>query len=362
MIESTCPHSIMNQIRASDAVDMRTCRGDNLARLLRRGVLGLFVAATAATPSAAGQAYPVRAITVIVPFAAGGPTDIVTRIVTGHLEKRLGQQIIVENVVGAGGTTAAIRATRAAPDGYTLLMGHMGTHGSALAAYPQLVYDPVKDFAPIGLVVRTPVLVVVRPGLPVHDLADLIRYSSSRAGTVSMAHAGFGSISHATCTLLNTIGAIQPTTKAFQGTGPALKALVAGRVDYMCDQIVGAAPRVKTGEVRALAISSARRSSILPNVPTAADAGVPDFEVSAWIALFAPKDTPPHIVQDLNAALGHALDDPEIRQALGSLGAEIPLAEERSPSSLTALVEREIARWRPLSRPAAASDGARVRQ
>ncbi|MGP9810286.1 tripartite tricarboxylate transporter substrate-binding protein [Rhodopseudomonas sp. NSM] len=352
----------MNQIRASDAADMRRCRGDNLRRLLRGGYLGLLAAAIATTPSVAGPPYPVRAITVIVPFAAGGPTDVVTHIVTGHLAKRLGQQIIVENVVGAGGTTAAIRATRAAPDGYTLLMGHMGTHGSALAAYPQLVYDPVKDFAPIGMVVRTPVLVVVRPGLPVNDLADLIRYSSQHAEHIAMAHAGFGSISHATCTLLNTIGAIQPATRAFQGTGPALKALVAGRVDYMCDQIVGAAPRVKTGEVKALAISSVRRSPILPDVPTAAEAGVPSFEVSAWSALFAPKGTPQHVVDRLNAALGHALDDPEIRRALGSLGGEIPLADERSPSSLTGQVQREVSRWRPLSRPEAAPGGERVRQ
>nr|WP_245258261.1 tripartite tricarboxylate transporter substrate-binding protein [Rhodopseudomonas palustris] len=315
-----------------------------------------------ATPSGAGPAYPVRAITVIVPFAAGGPTDIVTHIVTDHLAKRLGQQIIVENVVGAGGTTAAIRATRAAPDGYTLLMGHMGTHGSALAAYPQLVYDPVTDFTPIGLVVRTPVLVVVRRGLPVHDLADLVRYSSKHGKAITMAHAGFGSISHATCTLFNTIGDIHPATQAFQGTGPALKALIAGRVDYMCDQIVGAAPRVGTGEVKALAISSGRRSPILPDVPTSAEAGFPDFEISAWSALFAPKATPQHIVDGLNAALAHALDDPEVRQALGSLGGEIPLADERSASTLATLIEREATRWRSLSRPAAVLDGSRVRQ
>ena len=177
-----------------------------------------------------------------------------------------------------------------------------------------------------------------------------------------MAHAGVGSISHATCTLLNTLGGIHPETKAFQGTGPALKTLVAGRVDYMCDQILSAAPRVKTGEVRALAIVSPRRSPILPDVPTAAEAGVPNFEVSAWHALFAPKGTPPELIAYLNGALGRALDDPGIRKELIDLGGEIPFAEERSPSALTKLVEREVARWKPASQPSVALDAEPTRR
>jgi tripartite-type tricarboxylate transporter receptor subunit TctC len=352
----------MNQIRASEAADQRRCRGDNPARRLRNRFLGLLVIVFASTPAAATTAYPVRAITVIVPFAAGGPTDIVARIVTGHLERQFGQQIIIENVVGAGGTTAVIRAKRAAPDGYTLLMGHMGTHGSVLAAYPQLAYDPISDFAPVGLVVGSPILVVAKQQLPVRDLGELIRYSSSHADRLTMAHAGVGSISHATCTLLNTIGAIHPEAKAFQGTGPALKTLVAGRVDYMCDQILSAAPRVKTGEVRALAIVSPRRSPILPEVPTAAEAGIANFEVSAWHALFAPKGTPPELIARLNGALDRALDDADVRKELIELGGEIPLADERSPSALTRLVQREVARWALPSRPSVASDAEPARR
>lgn len=352
----------MNQIRSSEAAEQQRYRGDNPARRLRNGFLAVLAFVLVAAPAAAKSAYPIRAITVIVPFAAGGPTDIVTHIVTDHLERQFGQQIIIENVVGAGGTTAAIRAKRAAPDGYTLMMGHMGTHGSALAAYPQLAYDPVSDFAPVGLVVGSPILVIAKRQLPVHDLAELIRYSSNHADSITMAHAGVGSISHAACTLLNTIGAIHPDTKAFQGTGPALKTLVAGRVDYMCDQILSAAPRVKTGEVRALAIVSSRRSPILPDVPTAVEAGVANFEVSAWHALFAPKGTPPELIAHLNRALGRALDDPGVRKELIDLGGEIPLADERSPSALTNLVQREVARWKPPSQPSVALDAEPARR
>ncbi|WP_420134138.1 tripartite tricarboxylate transporter substrate-binding protein, partial [Rhodopseudomonas sp.] len=273
---------------------------DNPLGLLR--CIVLFVLLAPLTVGPAFAAYPARTITVIVPFATGGPTDTVARIIGGHLSKTLGQQVIIENVVGAGGTTAAIRAMRAPADGYTLIMGQMGTHGSAPAVYPHLAYDPAKDFAPIGLVLEIPTVVIVRNELPVHTLAELIAYLRQHPDT-TMGHAGAGSTSHAACTLLEATGNVHSTAKPFQGTGPALHALLEGRVDYMCDQIVNSIDRVRAGEVRALVIAADRRSPSLPDVPTAAEAGMPAFDISAWHALFAPKTTPPELIERLNAAL-----------------------------------------------------------
>ena len=341
----------MHQIQASERARPCRSRVDNWNGRSSRLLLGLLAILAATTPAAAKLDYPMRAITVIVPFAAGGPTDIVARIVTAHMAKTFRQQIMIENVVGAGGTTAASRAMRAAPDGYTLLIGHMGTHGNAVAVYPQLAYDPVKDFAPIGLVIEMPSLVLARADLPAQNLGDLARYLNNHSKLTTMAHAGIGSVSYATCTLLNSIIDAHPATKAYQGTGPALQALMAGHVDYMCDQIVSAFPRIKSGDVKALAIVSPRRSPVLPDVPTATEAGIGNFAITAWNALFAPKGTPRELIDRLNAALGRALDDPDVRKELTDLGSEVPSVEERSPAELAKRVESEIARWTPSSKP-----------
>jgi tripartite-type tricarboxylate transporter receptor subunit TctC len=298
---------------------------------------------------ALGQSdYPHRVITVIVPFAAGGPTDVVARIVTSQMAASLGQQIIIENVVGSGGTTAAIRATRSPPDGYTIVMGHMGTHGAAVALHPHLAYDPSRDFQPIGLVAGLPVLILARKDLPPQTLAEFVSHAQSSGATLQMAHAGLGSVSYAACLLLNAMIDAQPTMVPFQGTGPAMSALVAGRIDYMCDQIVSAVPRIEAGQIKAYAVGSNRRAATLPTIPTAAEAGLPEFRVSAWNALFAPKATPKAVIAILNRALGQALDDPATRKQLLDLGSEIPASEERTPQSLAALVRSEIARWAPV--------------
>ena len=227
----------------------------------------------------------------------------------------LGQQIIIENIIGSGGTTAAIRAMRAPPDGYTLMMGHMGTHGAAVALYPNLAYSPASDFEPIGMAVGMPVLILGRKGLPAQSLAEFVADARSNPSPMRMAHAGLGSVSYASCLMLNAIIGTHPTMTPFQGTGPAMNALAAGRVDYMCDQIVSALPKIQAGLVTAYATGSARRNPALPDLPTATEAGLPEFKVSAWNALFAPKGTPPTIVATLNRALGQALDNPAIRQA-----------------------------------------------
>ena len=304
--------------------------------------------------AAQAQPYPSKLITMIVPFAAGGPTDIIARIVGEHMSKTLGQQIVIENVAGAGGTTGSTRAKSAAPDGYTLMMGHMGTHGAAPALYPNLRYDPTKDFEQIGLVAGTPILIVTKKDFPATDLKGFVAYVKANAGKVNQAHAGVGSVSFTTCLLLSSQMGVKPTAVAYRGTGPALNDLVGGQVDYMCDQIVNLVEQVNGGAVKALAIATAERSPVLPNVPTTTEAGLPEYQVSAWNAIFAPKGVSKEIAAKLNTALGAALDDQATRKRLLDLGSVIPDAAGRTPEALAALVSAEVARWTPILKAAGA--------
>jgi len=261
------------------------------------------------------------------------------------MSRSLGQLIVVENVVGAGGTTAALRAKRAAPDGYTILMGHMGTHAAAVAFNPSLPYDPQADFAPIGITAGMPVLALVKHGFPAHNLQEFADYVRVNGAAVKMAHAGIGSVSYTTCLMLNTILDVKPTLVAFQGTGPAMNALIAGDIDYMCDQIVSVVPQVRAGTILALAVATPNRNAALPRVPTAREAGFPAFDASAWNALFAPDKTPPAIIEKLNAALRDTLNDPGAHKQLLDLGADLPEVEAQTPAALAALVKSEISKW-----------------
>jgi tripartite-type tricarboxylate transporter receptor subunit TctC len=304
-----------------------------------------------AEPSQA-QSYPTRSITMIVPFAAGGPTDVVARIVTGHMAQTLGQSIVIENVVGAGGTTATTRAARATNDGYTLITGHMGTHAAAVPLYPALAYHPEKDFEPIALLAGTPILILARKDFPPGDLKEFVGYVKANEAKVNAAHAGVGSVSHVSCQLLNSILGIRPTGVPFNGTGPAMNALVGGQVDFMCDQIVNAVPQINAGTIRAYAIATPERNPSLPNVPTTAEAGLPAFQAQAWNAIFAPKGTPAPVIATLNAAAAKALDDEGVRKRLLDLGSVIPGTAERTPEALASLVKNEIAKWTPVLKPA----------
>lgn len=302
-------------------------------------------------PSAA-QTYPTRSITMIVPFAAGGPTDVISRIVTAHMAQTLGQSIIIENVVGAGGTTATTRAARAANDGYTLITGHMGTHAASVPLYPQLAYHPERDFEPVALLAGTPILILARKDFPPKDLKEFVAYVKANAEKVNAAHAGVGSVSHVSCELLHSILDVKPVGVPFNGTGPAMNALVAGQVDYMCDQIVNAVPQINAGTIKAYAIATPERNPSLPSVPTTAEAGLPAFQAQAWNAMFAPKGTSPAIVASLNAAAVKALDDETVKKRLLELGSVIPVPADRTPEALAALVKNEIAKWTPVLKPA----------
>lgn len=310
--------------------------------------LGLSAPLIAAQSARAQDAYPQRPIVMIVPFAAGGPTDVVARIVADNMSRTLGQQIVIENVAGAGGTTGILRGAQATPDGYTIMMGHMGTHGAAPALYPNLKYDPTKDFAPIGLAAGTPILIVAKKNFPAKDLKEFISYLKTDGEKTNMAHAGIGSVSHATGNLLTSTINSKPTQVAYRGTGPALNDLMAGSVDFMADQIVNVAPQIQAGTIKAYAIATKDRSPALPDVPTTKEAGLPEYEVSAWNAVFAPKGTPQAVVDKLSNALNLALNDENTRKRLLDLGGVLPTDAERGPQPLQALVEKEVARWTPV--------------
>jgi tripartite-type tricarboxylate transporter receptor subunit TctC len=306
----------------------------------------VILAAILALPvGSARAAYPERPITMIVPFAAGGPTDVVARIVSENMSRTLGQQIVIENVAGAGGTTGTTRAAQAAPDGYTIIMGHMGTHGAAPAVYPNLKYDPTKDFAPIGLAAGTPILIVARKNFPAKDLKEFMAYAKANSTKLNEANAGVGSVSFTTCTFFNSLLGIKPTRVVYRGTGPALNDLVSGQVDYMCDQIVNLVPQIQAGTIKAYAVALPKRSPALPEVPTTTEGGLPAFQVTAWNAVFAPKGTPPEIVTKLSDALQKALDDEATKKRLLELGADLSDRAARTPAGLQKLVASEVARW-----------------
>ncbi|MCC8956461.1 tripartite tricarboxylate transporter substrate binding protein BugD [Bradyrhizobium sp. Pear77] len=321
-------------------------------RSLAGACLSAFAALGAFAVPASAQTYPTRTITMIVPFAAGGPTDVISRIVTAHMAQTLGQSIVIENVVGAGGTTATTRAARAANDGYTLVTGHMGTHAASVPLYPKLAYHPEKDFEPVALLAGTPILILARKDFPPKDLKEFVAYVKANAEKVNAAHAGIGSVSHASCELLNSILDVKPVGVPFNGTGPAMNALVAGQVDYMCDQIVNAVPQINAGTIKAYAVATPERNPSLPNVPTTAEAGLPAFQAQAWNAIFAPKGTSPAIIATLNAAAIKALDDENVRKRLLDLGSVIPAPANRTPEALATLVKSEIAKWTPVLKPA----------
>jgi tripartite-type tricarboxylate transporter receptor subunit TctC len=322
--------------------------GRNTLKTIRQLMLAAgALAATLASINvrASAQDYPTRPIVMIVPFAAGGPVDVMARTVAEGMSRFIGEPVVIENVVGAGGTTGATRAMRAAADGYTIIAGHMGTHAAAVALYPNLAYDPIKDFEPIGLLASTSVLVLARKDLPARNLQEFARYLKDNSAKVNMAHAGIGSSSHVTCLPLNQAIGVKPTMIPFSGTGPAMNALVAGQVDYMCDVITNAAPQVQGGTIKAYAIAMPKRTPALPDVPTAAEAGMPSFDPTSWVAVFAPKGTAGAIRDKLSAALDKALDDPAVRKRLTELGNDIPESGQRGARPLGDLVRSESARW-----------------
>lgn len=288
------------------------------------------IAALYIQASKAADEYPSRAITLVVPFAAGGPTDVVARIAAAGLSTRLGQQVIVENMGGAGGTIGAMRVARAAPDGYTMVLGQTGTHAFAAALYSKLPYDPLKDFEPIGNIANAPQVILTKKPGPANTLKDLAAFVKANDSKLNVGHAGAGSTSHVACLLFNSQIGANPNYVPYRGTSPALNDLIGGQIDYMCDQITNISGQAKGGAVQAIAIFGPKRSPVLPDVPTAAESGMAELNAVIWNGLFFPKATPHPIVDRMNEALAKTLDDPTTQQRLADLGADVPAPDERA--------------------------------
>src|SRR5262245_14714767 len=313
---------------------------------------GAAILATAfALPGAQAQTYPTRAITVVVPFPAGGPSDVVARIVTEGMSKVLGQQMVIENVGGAGGTLGSARVATAPADGYTLLAGSMGSHVSAPVLTPGIKYDSERDFEPIGFTAHAPAVIVAKKDFPAKDIKEFVAYLKKNGDSVKQAHGGIGASSHMACLLFAQAAGVQPSLVAYRGTAPALNDLMGGHVDFFCEQAVSVAPQIAAGTIKAYGISSSQRLPALPNVPTAKEAGV-DYQMSIWAGIFAPKGTPKAIIDKLAGALDQALEDPGVQSRLAGLGGSLPSKDERTPGKFASFVKSEIARWSPILKAA----------
>src|SRR5664279_2489952 len=302
---------------------------------------------------AQAQDYPARAVTIIVPFAAGGPADITGRIVADIFNRHLGQKFVVENVGGAGGTLGTLRAAHAPADGYTLLSGHLGTNALASAFYPNLGYDPQKDFEPIGLSAEYPELLVVRKDFPANNLKEFVAYAKANESKLNVGHAGLGSVSYIGCLLLHSAIGIKPAMIPFTGTAPVLNAMLGGQVDYECDPVLGTMSQVRAGTVKALAVAARKRSPMLPDVPTSYEQGLPEFDCAPFYGVFAPTGTPQPIIDKLAEALNKGLGEEQVQKRLADLGADMIEPSRRGPKALAELVKSETARLMPILKAAA---------
>ena len=313
---------------------------------LRCATLAFMLAAlaAAATASEAQQAYPTRPITIVVPAAAGGPTDTVARLIADPMSRTLGQQIVVENVGGAGGTIGVGRVAKAGGDGYTLLVWHIG-QSTAPSLYDNLRYDVFNDFDPIGRITDVPMTIVGKKGLAAKDIGELIAWLKEKQDQVTYAHAGIGSAAHLCGLMFMSALNIKMHAVVYRGTGPAMNDLVGGQFDMMCDQTTGTANQIKAGTITGFAATTRTRIALLPELPTLDESGVKGFEVSAWHALWGPKGLPKEVVEKLTAALQGALQEPVVIERMAGL-ATVPVAQDlATPAALKAQLESEVAKW-----------------
>jgi len=316
-----------------------------------RALLVVACATSVLAIGAAAQDFPSKNITLMMPYAAGGPGDTVTRIVGQGMSKAMGRTFIVENTAGAAGTIGSLKVAQSPPDGYLLLVMHFG-HAANTALYRNLRYDAIADFEPIGMIAESPMMFVGKKTLPVATFPELIAYVKANREKVTKGHAGIGSASYL-CGLL-FLGAIDApvTTVAYRGTGPALNDLTGGQFDFMCDQTLNVLQPVNGGLIKAFAATTRQRLAVAPDLPTAAEAGLPGFEITVWFGLWAPKGTPKPVIDKLSAALQQALLDPEVKSRLASAGADTVSPERARPEALRAHLKSEIDKWVPLIRKA----------
>jgi tripartite-type tricarboxylate transporter receptor subunit TctC len=297
------------------------------------------------------QDYPTKVITMVVPYAAGGPTDTVARLIAAPMSKTLTQQVIIENVLGAGGTIAANRVAKSSPDGYSILIHHIGM-STAPALYRKLPFNPITDFEPIGLINEVPMTLVAKRDFPAKDLKELIAYVKANKDKLNYANAGLGAASHLCGMLFMSAIQTEVTTVPYNGTAPAMNDLLGGQVDFMCDQTTNTTSQIKAEKVNVYGVTTKKRVASLPNVPTMDEAGLKGFEVSVWHGLYAPKGTPKAVIDKLVNSLHVALKDENVKQRFAELGAE-PVAENRAtPAALGAHLKAEIDKWSPIIKKA----------
>lgn len=299
----------------------------------------------ALTATAGAQTWPSGPVTMVIPFAAGGPTDVLGRIMGERMAKSLGQQVVIENVGGAGGMTGSSRVAKAKPDGMTFVLGTVGTHAMNQTLYAKPAYDAAKDFEPVVLIAQLPLVLLTKPMMPVTDLSSFIAYVKANKGKVNFASAGTGSATHLGCVLFNAAAGLEAPHVPYRGTGPAMNDLIGGQVDYLCEIVSTALPQIQAKSVKAIALLNTTRSPVLPELKTADEQGLKGFEAYTWNAFFLPKGTPADIVRKLNAASAEAMDDAGLAKRLSELGASVVPAEKRSPEFLAKFVVSEIEKW-----------------
>lgn len=306
----------------------------------------------ATVPAAAQAAYPSKPITIVVPFSAGGTTDILARIVGQALTAELGQSVIVDNRAGAGGNIGGALAAKAPADGYTLFMGTVGTHAINASLYKKMPFDPIKDFAPLTRVANVPNLLVANPAQPYKSVAELIAYAKAHPGKVNFGSSGNGSSIHLSGELFNAMAKVDMVHVPYKGSAPAVTDLLGNQIGIMFDNMPSAIQHVRSGKLRALAVTTAKRSPELPNVPTIAEAGVPGYEATSWFGLFAPATTPAAVVSKLNTAIVKVLANPEVKKKINEQGAEV---HSETPEQFAAFIQKESVKWGKVVRDSGAS-------
>jgi tripartite-type tricarboxylate transporter receptor subunit TctC len=305
----------------------------------------VFLGVVVLAGAAAAQNYPTRSMTMVIPFAAGGPTDVLGRVVAAKMSESLGQQVVVENVTGAGGQTGSKRVADAAADGYNFVIGTVGTHAQGQTLYKKPLYNSQTDFTPVGLIAQVPIVLIARKDLPVKDFKEFVTYAKANQGKMQFGSAGAGSATHLGCVLLNYVIGVDITHVPYRGTGPAMQDLAAGRIDYLCEIVTTAKPQIDGGTVKGIAMLDTKRSPALPNLPTAEEQGTKDIVAYTWNAIFAPKNMPEPIVKKLNGAMLEAMHSPVVKDRLSSLGAEIVSDDTATPAALAKLVKDETEKW-----------------
>jgi tripartite-type tricarboxylate transporter receptor subunit TctC len=303
------------------------------------------------TAGVAAGSFPDHSITLIVPFPPGGPNDVLARLVVDRMARSLGQPVVIENFAGAGGTIGSGRAAKATPDGYTMVSGNLGSHGASYSYYPQLSYAP-DDFVGVGMVAGTPNLIAIRKTLAFEKLSDFVADARLHPDKYTAGHAGNGSNGNLVCLLFMKTAGIKMQLIPYRGSGPAMNDLLGGQIDAMCDSAPTVVPQAQSGNIKALVVAQTERVDALKEVPTSAEAGIPDFNVSGWNAFFVPKGTPGPIIEKLNAALADALGDENVKLRIADIGATLPAPDRRSPGALDAFVKDEIKKWGDVVRDA----------